>query len=601
MQVPSSFTHRASVRQAALNLGVALLIAIVMTTAWTFTAWHDLSRLILPSADDVVRLAQIRDWLQGQATNDWTQYRMAPPGGTNMHWSRLADAGPAAAILLLTPFIGQHDAELAAIIVYPALLFTIMIWLNMVIGRQLWGTPGGIIAAVLTAVAYPGTTLFAPGRIDHHGLQAISIAVAILALMRAPRWQTGALVGSALAFSLMIGLETVPQAALLLGCAALFWILRGELERPRLIGIAAALSGFTLLFAATMRPTYWPTELCDAFTPASTMAILSTAVALALLAMFTNRLLDWRTRAMAGVILGGLALAATLMLFPPCRSFPYGAVEPFLRDNFLAHIDEAVSIFHQSSTPRVVSLIGPVAVASIASMVMMLCGTVAWRSMLPLSLVVTASTLVMFVQLRGVYIGGPLIPPILAGLVIAARQTIRWRPLILVLAWLASSGIVYLELPRAIMAVTSRTEQRHPVETPQRECRTDDVWRQLSTYPAGTVMTPINMAAYFLGMTHHSVVGSGYHRNNRGTLAMYRYFLSSPREAAAIAQEWQLSYVAFCPGDFTEGRLIERYPDSVAALLHTGRTPTGLESLPLRDARLRFYRIDRRSSDRGGP
>src|SRR5690606_36240349 len=139
-----------------------------------------------PTADDIVRLAQVRDWLNGQAFNDWTQYRMAPPQGTDMHWSRLADFGPAAIILILTPLLGQHGAELTAVIAWPAILFVVMICLNIAMGRRLWGPSGGTIAALLTAVAYPGTTLFAPGRIDHHGLQAISIAIAVLALMRGP-------------------------------------------------------------------------------------------------------------------------------------------------------------------------------------------------------------------------------------------------------------------------------------------------------------------------------------------------------------------------------------------------------------------------------
>jgi len=574
------------------DLALATLIAAVMTLAWTITAWPDLSRLILPTADDIVRLAQIRDWLNGQAFDDWTQYRMAPPGA-DMHWSRLADFVPAAIIALLTPLVGQARAELIAVIAGPALLFVPMICLNMAMARRLWGAEAGIIAALLTAVAYPGTTLFAPGRIDHHGIQAVCVGLAALAMMQSPGWRWGAVAGAAAAVSLMIGLETVPQIAMLLGCAVLFWVVAGEAERMRLAGVAGALAGVTLLFVVTMRPRYWPAELCDAFTPASASAILCAALALAGMAALTGRLRDWRWRLGAATLLGPAALALTLTVYPGCRSFPYGAVDPFLRAYFLAYIEEAVSILQQNEIPRIVSLIGPVAVASVVGVAMIVRRAVDWRAMLPVLLVVAISTAVMFVQLRGVFIGGPLIPPILAGLVIAARRARRLKVLALAGGWIASAGIAYLAVPLQIERFFAEAAPAAPMISPQRECRTEDVWPQVGAYPAGTVMTPINMAAYFLGMTHHSIIGSGYHRNNRGTLAMYRYFLSPPGQASAVLKEWNVDYVAFCPGDFTEGDIVDRHPDSVAAMLHAGKTPPGLEPIPLRHARLRFYRVMR--------
>lgn len=587
---PNAMIRSSGPQFRVADLALATLIAGAMTLAWTITAWPDLSRLILPTADDIVRLAQIRDWLNGQGFDDWTQYRMAPPG-TDMHWSRLADFVPAAIIALLTPLFGQARAELVAVIAGPALLFVPMICLNMAMARRLWGVEAGIIAALLTAIAYPGTTLFAPGRIDHHGIQAVSVGLGALAMMQPPGWRWGAVAGAAAAFSLMIGLETVPQIAMLLGCAVLFWIVAGEAERLRLAGFAGALAGVTLFFIVAMRPRYWPAELCDAFTPASASAILCAALVLAGMAILTAWLRDWRWRLGAAVLLGPTALALTLTVYPGCRSFPYGAVDPFLHAYFLAYIEEAVSILQQDEIPRIVSLIGPVAVASIVGFAMIVRRAVAWRAMLPVLLVVAISTAVMFVQLRGVFIGGPLIPPILAGLVIAARRARRLKTMALAGGWIASAGIAYLALPLQIERVFARTAPAGTMVSPQRECRTDDVWPQVGAYPAGTVMTPINMAAYFLGMTHHSIIGSGYHRNNRGTLAMYRYFLSPPDRATTVLREWNVDYVAFCPGDFTEGDIVGRHPDSVAAMLHAGKTPPGLEAIPLRDARLRFYRV----------
>ena len=43
------------------------------------------------STDDAMRLVQVRDLLAGQGWFDLTQYRLNPPDGVAMHWSRLID------------------------------------------------------------------------------------------------------------------------------------------------------------------------------------------------------------------------------------------------------------------------------------------------------------------------------------------------------------------------------------------------------------------------------------------------------------------------------------------------------------------------------
>ena len=55
------------------------------------------------STDDAMRLVEVRDLIGGQGWFDLFQYRMDPPGGRSMHWSRLIDAPFAALILLLRP------------------------------------------------------------------------------------------------------------------------------------------------------------------------------------------------------------------------------------------------------------------------------------------------------------------------------------------------------------------------------------------------------------------------------------------------------------------------------------------------------------------
>jgi len=274
-------------RTISVDVFVAMAVAFSLSLGWALHAWPGLSRLLLPDPDDMMRLAQVRDWIGGQNLNDWTQYRIGPPEGGPMHWSRINDFGIAAFIVTLTPIIGQYQAELVAVIAYPLLLFTLAILLSARIGRRLWGPSAGLVAAILTGLAYPGTTIFVPGRIDHHALQVVLIQGIVLCLMRSPSVYAGVAAGVLTGISLVVGLETAPQIAVLVSVTALLWVVRGMDERDRLVGFAAGLITTTVLCLLFLRPTYWTAQLCDAFTPASSTGTIAVGLAFVALALST--------------------------------------------------------------------------------------------------------------------------------------------------------------------------------------------------------------------------------------------------------------------------------------------------------------------------
>ena len=59
-----------------------------------------------------VAIDEVRDLLAGQGWFDLHQYRMAPPEGTLMHWSRLVDIPLAALLWLLMLVLPAAQAEL---------------------------------------------------------------------------------------------------------------------------------------------------------------------------------------------------------------------------------------------------------------------------------------------------------------------------------------------------------------------------------------------------------------------------------------------------------------------------------------------------------
>ncbi|RZM28903.1 MAG: hypothetical protein EOP67_39045, partial [Sphingomonas sp.] len=58
---------------------------------YVINRWTGIHFLQLGDTDDNMRLMQVRAWLGGQGWYDLRQYRMNPPLGFNMHWSRIVD------------------------------------------------------------------------------------------------------------------------------------------------------------------------------------------------------------------------------------------------------------------------------------------------------------------------------------------------------------------------------------------------------------------------------------------------------------------------------------------------------------------------------
>lgn len=583
-----SFTrHALSPRWRDASL--ALVVTLVLTTGWAIADWQDLRWLSLPDTDDMMRLAQVRDWLAGQGFHDLRQYRIAPPDGSPMHWSRVNDLGIAGLMLVASLAVDRPAAELVAVITYPALLFFAYLWLSARIARRMWSPGAAPVAIILAAVAAPATALFAPGRIDHHALQVITVQCVILFLLHRPRMQSGIAMGVAAAISMGIGLETAPQIGALIAIAGIYWLVDGPRERSRLGGIGIGFGGATAFLLVMMRPDFWSPAYCDGFSPPSTSAGLAIGAGCIALAAITMRLGTLYRRATAGGAVAMLIVAFILLAYPACARGPYGMVSPFLIDNYIALISEAKGVFALRPWPSIIANGGLMLAATIAGLWAIVRFPGRWRRMVPVVAVILISAAITVVQLRGIYIGVPLCAALMAGVVMAARRAKRLRLVAIVGTWTLSAGIVYAFLAASIDRERRSVNQATTKET--RSCRQGSVWREIDRYPAGVVLTSTNHAAYLVGATRHATVGASYHRNDDANMATYRYFLGPIDRAPAIARRWQADYVLFCPRDFAEAELTKRYPEGIAAMLERDETPPGLEPLPLRHGRFRLYRI----------
>lgn len=518
-------------RTAWIDALVACALAGALAAAWSWRDWSNLSALRLPDADDMMRLQQIRDWLGGQAFADLSQHRLGADG-IPMHWSRLADLVPAGIIWALQGATGRHAAEIVAVIAWPAMLLAAAIALTGQIARAVGGAEIVRPAMIVAAIAYPASTLFLPGRIDHHNLQIVLALVTTLMLIGRGSMMGGLIAGVATSLSIVVGMETVPLLGVAATVMVIDWVIGGWGGRDRLMGFGIALCAVTIASGIVFRSLAWDYAACDGFT-----AITARAVMIASFAPIGLALAGWDSSArvrLALALASALALAAGLgMSTPQCLS-PYGGVDPLLQKLWLVRVGEAQSLF---AAPLVVAIgYAGLELAGIAASGWQLWRTRArgWLVLLALQLAAFAVTLM---QVRGAYTGAILAAPALAALIVAAR---RAGAIPLAGAWIASAGMLY---PIAAQAFAPRVR-----EPSGASCTAPDLLAALDTLPRGTVMAPIDTGGAAIALTGQRMIAGAYHRDGAGDLAMYAFYRGNAGRARAIAGQWRVNYVIACDG-----------------------------------------------------
>jgi hypothetical protein len=519
----------------------AFALAAIMSLAWAWRDWSNLTALRLPDTDDMMRLQQIRDWLGGQAFSDLTQHRLGAAPGLAMHWSRLADLVPGGIIAALTPLVGVHAAEMTAVILWPAALFGVALLLVARIARALGGAEIARTALIVAAIAYPVTTIFLPGRIDHHGLQIVLLLLIARTLVAAPSMGHGLVAGLAATASLVIGMETAPLIAAAGAAMTIEWIATRHGADDRMMGFGISLGAGLLFASIVFRPEQWTYGACDGFTATLWRGALVAAFAPMMMALAARDVTRPVARtglavAVCVVIGGGILLVA-----PDCLS-PYGAVDPLLARLWLGRVGEAQPLF--AAPPGIAIGYAGAMVAGVAASGWRFHATrdARWAALL---LVQAAALALTCYQLRGAYGGAILAAPGLAAVIAAARaRGTGW----LAGAWLASAGMLYPLAAEALVphAPTPATQASGG------DCTSPAALALLRHLPPGRMIAPLDLGAYAIGSTRLSLVGAPYHRNQAGNLATYRFFLGDETAARSIARTWGVSYVAYCPGSFSE-------------------------------------------------
>lgn len=572
-----------------------VLIAWAGVVVWYL--WQNYSRiewLSLGDTDDNMRLMQVRAWMAGQGWFDLRNYRLNPPAGFDIHWSRIVDLPIAGLILLLRPFLGPVWAERWACGIAPLLPLSIVMLSLAFTVRRLVGRFAWPVALVLLMCCDGMLAMFRPERIDHHGWQLAMLAVTVAGLADRRQGRGGAAVGLASAVSLSIGLEMLPYCAMAGAILALRWVWdRGEARRLAVYGVTLA-GGGAVGYAAFA--SYANSVLrCDALTPVwLSVLVVGGALLLgcALLSPATRPV-----RLVLAVAAGAVIAIGFALLFPQCLGRPE-QISPELAKSWLDNVREAKPIyahpFRVAFPLAILPVVGLFGAAIATRRALALGELERWA---PVALFGLFAALMLLWQVRAAPAAEMLAVPGLTALVwivlpwlwhagIQARIAAGLL-LVLIVGALAASDII------ATFNINPPDRRHQMVSRANGRCPTLPALQPLDRYPAQTIFTFVDLGPRLVTVTHHDAIAGPYHRNGESILDVQHAFTGSPARFLAIARRHGATLLLVCPNMAESTVYRARAPQGFYGQLAHGKTWPWLDPLPLpRRSPLRLWRID---------
>ncbi|MEG3177808.1 AcrB/AcrD/AcrF family protein [Sphingomonas sp. RB3P16] len=557
--------------------------------------WTGIHYLQLGDTDDNMRLMQVRAWLGGQGWYDLRQYRLNPPLGFDMHWSRLVDLPIAGLIVLLRPFVGPREAEMLACGIAPLLPLSIaMLGLGATVRRlvSVYAWPLGIVLLLCCTATM---LMYMPERIDHHGWQLAMLSLAVAGLSDPKGARGGAIVGVASAVSLTIGLEMLPYAALAGSILTLRWIWDRS-EAPRLAIYALCLGAGSGLGYALFASYADAVLRCDALTPVW-LSVMVMAGALLFALGWANPANRWVRLGLA-IVAGAIIVIGFALVFPQCLGRPEQA-SPELQKNWLNMIREAKPIYsHPFRVAFPVAIMPVVGVLGAALATWRARGTAlggAWATVL---LFVTGAALLLLWQARAgpaaqmlsvpgaVALGWLLIPRLQANGSVLVRVLGTFAAILLI-----GSGL-FAGLAVRFLPIDRPSKRVQIVDRASGICPTMTSLRPLDRYPAQTIFSFVDLGPRIITITHHDAVAGPYHRNGAAILDVQHAFSGSPDNFRAIARRHGATMLLVCPNMAESTIYRVRAPGGFYDQLAHRKTFDWLEELPMpAKSPLRLWRI----------
>lgn len=593
-------------------MGIWLLVSVLLL----IVAAPGIVAMRFPDPDDLLRLLQVRDWLAGQDWYDVRQYRMNAPEGAPMHWSRLVDLPLGIVIAVLTPLLGASLAEMAGLIIIPAITLLCVMWLVAKLTNRLGmgatGREAAYLACFLMVMIVPVVHQLRPMRIDHHGWQIVMALIALSGMV-AVRNERGAVIsGGALALWLSISMEGLPMAAAFMAMFALLWLCNNENRQLLVLSMASltSVSALSFLITRALSSDAW-IQYCDAISPVHIGVFALGTAMLALLARL-NPLS--RPALIAGFgLTGSAALALLYGGAPQCTNGAFAELDPLVRTIWYLRVNEGLPLWQQPLGQIVQNLAVPV-IALCALSIHWLrynrrSGKTTFLALMDflqtpkgrVAMLLCCALAVSLMVERAAAISCIFALPIAANILMQMLKKVRslGSPLARITGTL---GVFALVVPGLVVAPASAiistraqiVQQRHDIVKDAEKCLQFDQMQLIQELPDGNVMAPLDMGPAILFASNHKIVASGHHRNDDAMHDVLSFWTGDMDNARAIAQSRDIHYVMFCK-NVSEPMVYAGYaPQGLMAKLRAGETPTWLEPVTLYGAEgLKVWRVKR--------
>src|SRR5436305_682117 len=553
---------------------VVLLVWLGFCGWFIFQKWSDIRFFGLGDTDDNMRIMQVRALLHGQGWYDLRNYRMNPPFGANIHWSRLVDLPIAGLILGLRPFLGGAGAERWAVAIAPMLPYLLLLYSVGVTARRLLGPAAYLLAFCGLFFAQSNNGMFAPERIDHHGWQLALLALSVASITDRDKVRGGILLGLSSALSLAIGLEMIIYLAVAGTAIVLFWVDDVE-ERERLRAYAVSLGGGTALsFLVFASNDNW-NAVCDALSPVwLSDALLGGALTFVLAALSPR---DWKQRLGLAVVAGLILAGFHALTWPNCLQRLEG-VSPEVERLWLSHVKEARPVYRHGW--RVATLIVALPITGAIGF-----GLLAWSCWGDR-------------ELRRRILGAAL-PGIAASLLLLWQ--VRTGPAAQMMAVIGGAAIIWLFLPRfwtsrnflfvvlgsfLVVAIgggmlvpalvgfipeAPATPRDKQIGRANSLCASMWGLRPVALQPKGLVMTFVDLGPRLISVTHHDAIAGPYHRNGEQIADVMKFWRGPEPQAHALAAKYHANYVLSCPYSSTTTIFTSETPKGFYAQLQSGQ------------------------------
>jgi hypothetical protein len=561
-----------------------------------FQRWNGIRLFALPDTDDNMRISQVRAWLHGQGWFDLRQYRLNPPTGANIHWSRFVDLPIAGIILALRPFVGGAEAERAAVTIAPMLPLLLLLFSVALTSRRLIDRRAYPIAFICLFFAGSTLAMFMPLRIDHHGWQLALLTLAIAGVADPKRARGGAVVGLASAMSLWIGLEMLIYIALLGISQVLFWVADAN-ERRRLAAYAVTLGGATAFGFAVFTSYANRLAVCDALSPVWLSDVLLGAALLLGLAMFVKSA-DWKIR--LGIALGAGAVVAGfhVLVWPHCITRLEG-ISPEVNKLWLSHVREARPLYRHGW--RTATAIASLPVTGVIGWLLL-----SWvrrrdpkllRATLAATLPPLTATLLLLWQTRT--------GPAAQAMSVVGAAALTW----IAVPWAANSRFMLMRvLGTSVLAVVGfgaavpaasnllpkekKTATEKAVDRANSQCPSLAALKPIAKMPKGTIFTYVDLGPRIVTVTHHNAIAGPYHRNGEQIADVMKAFRGTEPQAHQIIAKYRSDYLLICPNMSTATIFAAEAKGGFYTQIVRGKVPAWLQPIPLpKGSPFRMWRV----------